>query len=228
MLYTKVSVFSIQQQYIILLQLHTTSCYTVTFIRSFCRFCLITRATLDFILDSGMKKRGIKKKKKTAHLLHPITVWRKPFCARKRLLFRQTSESIWANNGKNFMDDPYSNLVCHKICHCNKNIPRTWLFSKPLSCFQLWRFEKPIVPPLPNHEGRGPPARKIFSMSSAGNNNNNHNSNNEHFKNYSYLSRVIGYNLTDKNCSFILQSNPINQRSKTKAFNMQHLGKNTT
>ena len=75
-----------------------------------------------------------------------------------------------------------------------------------------------------------PPAG-FFSMSSAGNNNNNNNNNNssnENFKNYSYLSRVIGYNLTEKNCSFILQSNPINQRSKTKAFNMQHLGKNTT
>ena len=159
MLYIKVSVFSIQQEYIILLQFHTKSCYTVTFIRSFCCICLITRAALDFIINSGMKKRG---KKKTAYILHPITVWRKPFCARKRLLFRQTSESIWANNGKNFMDDPYSNLVCHKICHCNKNILRTWLFSKPLSCFQLWRFEKPLVPPLPNHEGTGPPARRIF------------------------------------------------------------------
>ena len=70
MLYTKVSVFSIQQQYIILLQLHTTSCYTVTFIRSFCRFCLITRATLDFIIDSGMKKGGIKKKKKKARIFY--------------------------------------------------------------------------------------------------------------------------------------------------------------
>ena len=62
-------------------------------------------------------------------------------------------------------------------------------------------------------------------MSSAGNNNNNHNSNNEHFKNYSYLPRVIGYNLTEKNCSFILQSNPINQRSKTKALICNTLAK---
>ena len=61
MLYTKVSVFSIQQEYIILLQFHTKSCYTVTFIRSFCCICLITRAALDFIINSGMKKRGKKK-----------------------------------------------------------------------------------------------------------------------------------------------------------------------
>ena len=53
------------------------------------------------------------------------------------------------------------------------------------SCFQL-----PSSTSLPNYKGTGPPARSILSMSSAGNNNNNY------FKNYLYLSRVIGYNLT--------------------------------
>ena len=63
-------------------------------------------------------------------------------------------------------------------------------------------------------------------MSSAGNNNNNHNSNNEHFKNYSYLSRVIGYNLTEKIFYTPIKSDK--SKIEDESFNMQHLGKNTT
>ena len=135
--------------------------------------------------------------KKTAHILHPITEWRKPLCARERLLFRQMIESVWENTAskvKTWFDATVSTfwmiptvtlsviksttvIKIYAELDCSKTIVL-------LPTMKIWKATSSTS--LPNYKGTGPPARRILSMSSTGNNNNNNNNSNNNNNNYYY------------------------------------------